>query len=53
MHHYIKVWLQTEAEPLSFPVAEAAWGRFKRSFAAKRKVSLSLRHRTEGLWRST
>jgi hypothetical protein len=37
MHHYIKVWLQTEAEPLSFPVAEAAWGRFKRSFAAKRE----------------
>lgn len=34
--HYIKLWLRSIDKPLVFPVAEAAWGRFKRSYQAKR-----------------
>ncbi len=33
--HYIKLWLKSVDEPLLFPVAEAAWGRFERSFQTR------------------
>ena len=34
--YFIKTWLKSINEPLDFPVAEAAWGRFKRSYQAKK-----------------
>ena len=34
--HYIKLWLRSIDKPLVFPVAEAAWGRFRRSYRAKK-----------------
>lgn len=37
IHYYIKIWLRNRAEPLNFPVGEAAWLRFKRSFETKKE----------------
>ncbi|NMB20482.1 MAG: hypothetical protein GX979_06425 [Firmicutes bacterium] len=34
--HFIKLWIRSYEKPLTFPVAEAAWGRFKRAFQAKK-----------------
>ena len=34
--YFIKTWLKSINEPLVFSVAEAAWGRFKRSYQAKK-----------------
>lgn len=31
-HHFVKLWLKSIDAPLTFPVAEAAWRRFQRSF---------------------
>jgi hypothetical protein len=35
-YHYIKLWFRSTPEPLIFPLAEAAWGRFRRSFQGKK-----------------
>lgn len=32
-YYFIQIWLPSLEKPLTFPLAEAAWGRFKRSFS--------------------
>ncbi|HKM43629.1 MAG TPA: hypothetical protein VJZ70_06515 [Limnochordia bacterium] len=34
--YFLKLWIRSIDKPFVFPVAEAAWGRFKRSFQAKK-----------------
>jgi hypothetical protein len=35
-YHFIRIWLRSMEEPLVFEVAEAAWGRFRRSYQTKK-----------------
>lgn len=36
-HYFVKAWLKSIDKPVTFQLAEAAWGRFKRAFTDKRE----------------
>lgn len=36
-HYFLEIWLRSMEQPMVFSVAEAAWGRFKKTLQTRRK----------------